>query len=123
MTDIQTKAILLLQGSPARKGIPINYDISRAHAIEAICRAIEAHEAFRQEVSDAVEAYFTLENYLGKFNDTLGRFIIPKPKPDPLVEIIGEINDGPYIETKAEYADRIRAALDAAGFEIKEKSK
>jgi hypothetical protein len=52
----------------------------------------------------------------------LHQFIIPAPKPDPLVEIIGEINDGPYVETKAEYANAIRAALEARGLEIREKN-
>lgn len=50
-------------------------------------------------------------------------FLNPKPKPDPLVEIIGEIDDGTWGETKAEYAAKLRAALDAAGFEIREKGR
>jgi hypothetical protein len=85
------------------------------------CEATEQklHD-FRQEVSDAVETYFKQENYLGKFNDTLGRFIIPKPKPDPLLEAM----------KKAGWSDRdiynaepsLRAALDALGFEIREKN-
>jgi hypothetical protein len=78
---------------------------------------------FRQDVSDVVEqalSFGDVESLRRK--GVLSRFIIPKPKPDPLVKIIGEINDGPYIETKAEYADRIRTALDALGFEIREKN-
>jgi hypothetical protein len=87
---------------------------------EALCRAIEQHEAFRQEVSDAVKTFkdgnmHTMHDYL------LEPFIIPKPKSDPLAEIIGELDDGTWGETKAEYADRIRAALDARGLEIREK--
>lgn len=87
---------------------------------EALCRAIEQHEAFRQEVSDAVMQAFP---NTGLMPDCLGELIIPKPKPDPLVEVISEIEDGTWGETKAEYADRIRAALDARGLEIREKSK
>lgn len=71
---------------------------------------------YKQEVSDAMKEYCKghgIPNY--------DRFIIPAPKPDPLEEIIGELDDGTWGETKAEYADRLRAALDAAGFEIREK--
>jgi hypothetical protein len=77
-------------------------------------------EAFKQEVSDAMEEYCQL--WAPHFPPILNQFIIPAPKPDPLVEIIGEINDGPYVETKAEYADRIRAALEARGLEIRSKN-
>ena len=92
----------------------LNYDA----VFTALCRAIEQHEAFRQEVSDAVW-YKWGHAAPPLFADFI---IIPKTKPDPLVEIIGEINDGPYVETKAQYADRIRAALDARGLEIREKN-
>lgn len=52
-------------------------------SIEAHARAIEQHEAFRQEVSDALEKR-------GFYIDDrdLGRFIIAKP--DPLVEALDE---------------------------------
>ena len=72
---------------------------------------------FRQEVSDAVMSYFQ------PYDSPVGfqRFIIPAPKPDPLEEIIGELDDGTWGETKAEYADRFRAALEARGLEIREK--
>jgi hypothetical protein len=80
---------------------------------------LEDMEPFRQEVSKAMTYIKALYPTLPTDYD---RFIIPAPKPDPLVEIIGEINDGPYVETKAEYADRIRAALDARGLEIRSKN-
>jgi hypothetical protein len=49
-------------------------------------------------------------------------FIIPKPKPDPLVEVIKAMQAEPttYV-TREVYANRINAALDALGFEIREK--
>jgi hypothetical protein len=80
---------------------------------------------FKQEVSDAVEGYLDgppIERHL--IIDTLRNFIIiiPKPKPDPLVEIISEIEDGTYGETKDEYANKFRAALEARGLEIREKA-
>jgi hypothetical protein len=85
------------------------------------CEATEQklHD-FRQEVSDAVETYFKQENYLGKFNDTLGQFIIPAPKPDPLVEVMKEwfgMKGGNY----EDHANDLRAALETRGLEIKEK--
>ena len=70
--------------------------------------------AFRQEVSDAVINSGTWN--VGK----LKRFIIPAPEPDPLVEVITECDDGTW-ETKEEYADKFRAALEASGWEIREK--
>ena len=79
--------------------------------LEALCRAIERHEAFKQEVSDALLIY-SPENR----NPALGRFIIAKP--DPLVDIV-EWLGGEW--TPEEYAKEIRAALDARGLEIREK--
>ena len=120
MTDIKQKALALLNEVRSERGYaPIDHLYRTNPESEALCRAIEPHEAFRQEVSDAVMQAFP---NTGLMPDCLGKLIIPKPKPDPLVEIIGEINDGPYVETKAEYADRLRAALDALGFEIREKN-
>lgn len=52
-------------------------------SIEAHARAIEQHEAFRREVSDAVEDY--IRGYK-TFSEMFDRFIIPQP--DPLVEVM-----------------------------------
>jgi hypothetical protein len=87
--------------------------------LEALCRAIEQHEAFRQEVSGVMTYIKALYPTLPR---NFNRFIIPKPKPDPLVEVISEIEDGTYGETKAEYAVKLRAALAARGLEIREKN-
>jgi hypothetical protein len=99
----------------------LNFDA----AIAALCRASEQHEAFKQKVSDAAEeAQSTVEilcqcarKHVVAFN-RLDQFIIPKPKPDPLVEIM-EVLNGEW--TPDEYAKTIRAKLDALGFEIREK--
>ena len=107
----------------------------------ALGRAIKQHEvtkqefdAFKQKVSDAVQSWvdggIDRSAYLW-FRKNLEQFIIPAPKPDPLVQAMEEVDIGAYAEIKVEYADslrvdlvdRIRAALDALGFEIKEKSK
>ena len=47
---------------------------------EALCRAIEQHEAFRQEVSDAVHKHW------GYMPCEFDRFIVTKP--DPLAECL-----------------------------------
>lgn len=127
MTAIEQKALALVNELFAESGgSPIDYaalfgagDIVTL----ALCRAIEQHEAtkqefsnFRQEVSDALAAYFGPE---GKAN--LRQFIIPAPKLDPLVEVFAECDDGTW-ETKAEYADKFRAALESRGLEIRSKA-
>lgn len=62
---------------------------------EALFRAIEQHEAFRQEVSDVAEEVVQRQGKL----QALLPFILPAPKPDPLVEVF----------------------MDARGLEIREK--
>lgn len=42
----------------------------------------------------------------------------PKPKPDPLVEVLGDLE---WYNNSPECAADLRAALDAIGFEIREK--
>ena len=88
-------------------------------AHEALYRAIERHEAFKQEVSDAVEAYLNPNNRI--YSHSLNRFIISKAKPDPLVEVLEEISGEGGFDNYDHYAHNIRAALDALGFEIREK--
>lgn len=102
---------------------PIQWEGAINGAMAAACAEIEKHEAFRQEVSDAVAEYKADQPYVWKqsASDYFCRFIIPKPKPDPLVEVLNEA-----LGRSQDYEDydakEIRAALDAAGFEIKEKN-
>ena len=122
MTDIEQKALALVNEIEREEGEnELTRRIMRGLIMdEALCRAIEQHEAFRQEVSDVVEqalSFGDVESLRRK--GVLSRFIIPKPKPDPLVKIM-EVLDGEW--TPDEYAKEIRAALDAAGFEIREKN-
>jgi len=74
---------------------------------------------FKQEVSDVMTYIKALYPTLPRNFD---RFIIPKPKPDPLVEVIKAMQAEPttYVTTEV-YANRINAALEARGFEIREK--
>jgi hypothetical protein len=117
MTDdrIEAKALALVNEIEREKGEKeLTPRIIRRLIIdEALCRAIEQYEAFKQEVSDAVEAYkadnpFTYNAFL------LERFIIPKPKPDPLAGVLEEVFSVSAV------SGRINAALEARGLEIKE---
>ncbi len=121
MTDIEAKALALVNEVLAEWGVrkkavevPKNGDaFSRA-----LLRAIEQHEAFKQEVSDAlVDSWY--HNASGKL---LERFIIPKPKPDPLIEVLRSVggDDRDYCDYGI-YVKEIRAALEARGLEIREK--
>lgn len=120
MTEIEQKALEMISAARKEHPTPDNYLIAR----NALCRALEQHEAFRQEVSDAVTTWWLNPPILFQ------QFIIPAPKPDPLVDAMNDINIGAYENIKTEYADtlradivrRFRAALEARGFEIREKN-
>jgi hypothetical protein len=78
---------------------------------------------FKQEVSDAaemaVEAIVEWSDDIDKA-EFLHQFIISKPKPDPLVEAMKKM--GWYLSERFQTdAEKFRAALDALGFEIREK--
>jgi hypothetical protein len=121
MTDIEAKALALVNEMRAERGGVLYYEleyVSASHTHEALCRAIEQHEAFKQEVGFALSNEWHNLHYGAKRN--LDRFRIPLPKPDPLEEVIAECDDGTW-ETIPEYAKKFRAALDALGFEIREK--
>jgi hypothetical protein len=120
VTDIEQKALALLNEVQADWNYLLGslaFKRDRDVFSEALCRAIEQHEAFKQEVSNAVVCYFS-----GVELDTrLHRFIIYKPQPDPLVEVLDALKDGRAGPTTESYAHHIRAALDDLGFEIREK--
>ena len=129
MTDIEAKALALVNEVFTEKGgSPIDYAalVGAGDVVTlALCRAIEQHEAFKQEVSDAVVEYFGpkhLDVILA--GHRLNRFIIPKPKPkpkpDPLLGIV-EWLGGPVWGTREEYVKEIHAALEARGLEIRKK--
>lgn len=124
MTNIEQKALALVNEvcKSGFKDLGLAY---RNNILDALLLAIEQHEAFRQEVSDvaSVCAQHFCENSwtVGDRQDhvdMLHRFIIPAPKPDPLVDIV-EWLGGEW--TPEEYVKEIRAALDARGLEIREK--
>jgi len=116
MNDIEQKALALVKEVAEHDCYEID-DARFSDVCAALYRAIEQHEAFRQEVSDAVEQVPTKD---WDVHPILWRFIIPKPKPDPLVEVI----DAWFNDFRQEVSDAasFRTALDAFGLEIREKS-
>ena len=129
MTDdsIEAKALALVNEVRRERGgnsyteyTRLRRDHDDAH--EALCRAIEQHEAFKQEVSDAIA--FALKVYAGHSGvlDPLKRFVTPKPKPDPLVAAVHEVDNGPAWDSPEDYCNKIHKALEARGLEIREKN-
>ena len=114
MTDIDPKALehaCLCAGRSVHHFDRMALDLPLRASIVAHARAIEQHEAFRQEVSDAVEGYAGMVGLDPK--RYFARFIIAKP--DPLVEALKQLNMS-YVD-----AEDFRAALAARGLEIREK--
>ena len=124
MTNIEQKALALVNEALSERHECLHEMLERDWSCwtGALCRAIERHEAFRQEVSDVVEqalSFGDVESLRRK--GVLSRFIIPKPKPDPLVEVVQNVGLWAY-NPERNWAGEIRAALDALGFEIREKN-
>jgi hypothetical protein len=141
MTDIEPKevfrqkAIDLINEYLQQRGLkPIDWLAIDNPEASAFIRSIQLHEKtkqelqdFRQDVSDAVEKAQTPTEILclcGRKNAVafirLDQFIIPKPKPDPLVAAMEKM--GWYIAPNGPAdAENFRAALDAIGLEIREK--
>ena len=118
MTDIEQKAQSLFSQVLSERGA-MNRNIDRlVSAHEALFRAIEQHEAFRQEVSDAAQEYEEAGYCMGW--EGFERFIILKP--DPLVKVLNEISHEGGFDNFNHYAHRLRAALEARGLEIREKT-
>jgi len=112
MTDIEQRALALLNEVLAERPFGPNDN----YIYVTLCRAIEQHEAFRQEVSDAVEGTLrSVSHWQGcdveKFRAALSRFIISKP--DLLVEVLDEIG-----VWDPDRIDRFRAAIEKRGGKI-----
>ena len=123
MTEIEKKALELVNDVCAERGAMPHSEVDRSwNAVEALCRAIEQHEAYKQEVSDAVVDYFgpkDLDVILA--GHLLERFIIPKPTVDPLAAALAECEGvtkpGPGYDHDAKV---LRAALAKRGLKIVE---
>jgi hypothetical protein len=120
MTDIEQKALALVREVLAERNLSDKRAVRREVSpyTEALCRALEQHEDFKQEVSTNVRLYREEQPYIWQQSASgfFSRFIIPKPKPDPLVEVLIEL------DLTYGYAEEIRAALEARGLEIREKN-
>lgn len=118
MTEIEQKALAQAVAAAGRRmqdyAIMAEENVLR-QSIEAHARAIERHEAFRQEVSDAVEKLLANKDATSRYimaGATLGRFIIAKP--DPLVEVMNEWWDADGYAN----IDTFRTALAKHGFKL-----
>ena len=121
MTEIEQKALALLQECGFHGGY---IDRKWNEQYEALCRAIEQHEQFKREVSDAVEAVFA--GYHDApipwvvMRSKLEPFILPKPV-DPLVAVMDDFMsmEGGCLE---ECVKQFRVALARQGLEVREKA-
>ena len=115
MNDIEQKALALVNEiERLRAEAKAHYD--RGY-YDGYTNLLEQHEAFKQEVSDAVVEYFGpkhLDVILA--GHRLNRFIIPAPKPDPLVDVLADTFGASLVNV-----EDFRAALEARGLEIREK--
>ena len=139
MTDIEQKevfrqkAIDLINEYRQQGGLPpIDWLEITTPKVRAFIRSIQLHEKtkkeladckqelsdFRQEVSDEIEDMLRTDGAV--IRNYIGRFIIPKPKPDPLVDVVQNVGLWAY-NPERNWAGEIRAALEARGLEIREK--
>ena len=128
MTDIEQKALIerlrqrsnskyMLMSDPP-KPAPDRDCHAAADLLEQLLPIAQEFNDFRQEVSDAVDACLRRNPTMD--HTDVARFIIPKPKPDPLEEVLQEIDHAAmWVD---ECAKEIRAALEARGLEIREKN-
>jgi hypothetical protein len=116
--SIEAKALALINEERAKtNNIPLSWvQVHYGATAKALCRAIEQHEAYKQKVSDKLEFWMNPNHQSWEEFD---QFIIPKPKPDPLVEVAKSL--GVHKPAAQHWAGDVRAALDALGFEIREK--
>lgn len=117
MTDIEKKALALVNEVLAERGEQQCVFLDRVEHVadEALCRAIEQHEAFRQEVSDSLED--VRDNTTYDLHPKLWRYIRTKPA-DPLVEAWNDM----LRESKPgeDRLDVFREALAKRGLEVTE---
>ena len=109
MTEIEKKALALV--NEVRAEYPLVS--SEVASNLALCRAIEQHESYKQEVSEEVKAALACGDCERlRREGILSRFIIAKP--DPLVEAMQEWWDADG------YADieTFRAAIEKRGGKI-----
>jgi hypothetical protein len=112
MTDIEAKALALVNDC----GGDVLVVVRNGNAwVEALCRAIEQHEAFKQKVSDALKiARADVIEIVGEATTKLRIANIDKHECKDAVWAA-------YDQAAVDCYNEIRAALEARGFEIREK--
>lgn len=130
MNDIEQKALWLLNEVAIEECEEVNLAPHKSLCAALRLSVIEhedteqAFSDFRQEVSDVVTSLcntLLMGSDHSQICEMLSRrFIIPKPKPDPLVDVAKTL--GVYNTAAKHWAGDVRAALDALGFEIREKN-
>ena len=98
-----------------RRGLEWQTMIKTQHCPNCEATEQKLHD-FRQEVSDMITDILSKDGAV--FTNYIGRFIIPKPKYDPLVDVMEKLG---WYNAPTD-AENLRAALDALGFEIREKN-
>ena len=122
MTDIEVKALALVNEVQADWNYQLGslaFKRDRDIFSEALCRSIERHEAYKQEVSDAVEKVIESCAVTSWGAAMLDPLTIPKPEPDPLEEVIKEWWN---MDIRENDAETLRELLEARGLEIREKA-
>ena len=118
MTDIKQVSDWALTIAAEAAGSKLHHyermadDNRLAQSIEAHARAIEQHEAFRQEVSDAAEWVVNSTYMPAPSEHKLRRFVIAKP--DPLVEAFDVVWPG----IDKDMVEALRAAIEKRGGKI-----
>lgn len=117
MTEVEKKALALVNEHSDYE-VPDLDEAQYSTAIQALISAVEQYEAFRQEVSEAVE-YCVGQGMSGHHRATLDRFIIAKPDPissglavaveEALELVIGDAD-----------AAKLREALGRRGLQVTE---
>ena len=120
MTDIEQKALALVRDvADGYEDVSIHH-VHNAKALRsALCRAIEQHEAFKQDVSEfalGVKGYMASVKAMAWQSDC-DEFIIAKP--DPLVDAWLDAFPGNHIDDAREECAKISAALAARGLEVR----
>ena len=114
MTETEKKALALLNECAGQEvyGGWGTFDPNQSPCTRALCRAIEQHEAFKREVSDALKGQF-----IGGIPDKVARFIITEAD-EVTAGLALAVEETLELVIGDEDAKRLRAAIEARGGRI-----